>query len=574
MNATISRFILAAAITILLVAAGVQPVLAQSPSFSDFTSTANLTLNGDAAPANNGSANVLRLTPAIAAKRGSAWFNVQQPVSGGFTTVFTFQFTQGSLPPADGIAFVIQNSALSALGQTGGSIGYADGATCDGETCVNSGGGIPNSLAVEFDTFDNGAATDDPNANHIGIQSCGIVGGVPQPNSPAHGENSVGFPICNLAGPVTPVPTMSDGSVYTVTIDYEPPSCIGDCGPGLMTVKLGNTTVLTSELTLEDSMNLNSGKAWVGLTSATGSAFENHDILSWTFTPHNPDSITKATPPGQTTVFNFGAFNFKSTPDTTTVNGNSLTVTPTPLPANSDIPFAAGNAKCITYANTGGTCWTFTVVCTGPDCGGTYDAEFSTSYDSDTTILKPGFGKGEFSCAVPFTGIFKNQIDGFFVQRIDPTTKGRSGGSGSCWVATQNTPGVSDLVSNFIGFNSPVQNNAVNVVKAGQAIPLGWQLLDENSHPITNLTLCTTTTGCAPGTVSIVFFASSTCSADDDVADISGTLADMAGNSGLQNMGNGNYQYVWKTPNGLKGCYLARVTFSDGILHDALFKFK
>ena len=74
--------------------------------------------------------------------------------------------------------------------------------------------------------------------------------------------------------------------------------------------------------------------------------------------------------------------------------------------------------------------------------------------------------------------------------------------------------------------------------------------------------------------MSIVFFASSTCSADDDVADISGTLADMAGNSGLQNMGNGNYQYVWKTPKGLKGCYLARVTFSDGILHDALFKFK
>ena len=169
MNAQISRFILVAATTILLLAAGVQSVLAQSPSFSDFTSTANLTFNGDAAPANNGTANVLRLTPAIAAKRGSVWFNVQQPVSGGFTTVFTFQFTQGSLPPADGIAFVIQNSALSALGQGGGSIGYASGATCDGESCVNSGGGIPNSLAVEFDTFDNSAATDDPNAGSANV---------------------------------------------------------------------------------------------------------------------------------------------------------------------------------------------------------------------------------------------------------------------------------------------------------------------------------------------------------------------------------------------------------------------
>ena len=286
---------------------------------------------------------MLRLTPAIAAKRGSAWFNVQQPVSGGFTTVFTFQFTQGSLPPADGIAFVIQNSALSALGQTGGSIGYADGATCDGETCVNSGGGIPNSLAVEFDTFDNGAATDDPNANHIGIQSCGIVGGVPQPNSPAHGENSVGFPICNLAGPVTPVPTMSDGSVYTVTIDYEPPSCIGDCGPGLMTVKLGNTTVLTSELTLEDSMNLNSGKAWVGLTSATGSAFENHDILSWTFTPHSSTSVNNINvPPGGTGVASFGSFNYKV--HNTTNGSMNFSVTAIPVPPNTNLNFSG--AQC------------------------------------------------------------------------------------------------------------------------------------------------------------------------------------------------------------------------------------
>jgi hypothetical protein len=103
MKVGISRFVIVAAVAVLVLAGSVVPVLAQSPSFSDFSSTANLTLNGNAAaPVNNGTANVLRLTPAAPSQAGSAWFNIQQPVAGGFTTVFKFQFTAGSVPPADG----------------------------------------------------------------------------------------------------------------------------------------------------------------------------------------------------------------------------------------------------------------------------------------------------------------------------------------------------------------------------------------------------------------------------------------------------------------------------------------
>src|SRR6266487_3302315 len=109
MKVGISRFVIVAAIAALALVGSVAPVLAQSPSFSDFSSAANLTLNGNAAaPVNNGTTNVLRLTPTAPSQAGSAWFNIQQPVAGGFTTKFQFQITGASAPPADGIAFVIQ----------------------------------------------------------------------------------------------------------------------------------------------------------------------------------------------------------------------------------------------------------------------------------------------------------------------------------------------------------------------------------------------------------------------------------------------------------------------------------
>jgi hypothetical protein len=80
----------------------------------------------------------VRLTSAAIDQNGAAWStdrkNVQQP----FTATFHFQITDPRIGGgADGIAFVIQNHSGSSLGIRGGGIGYD---------------GIPNSLAVEFDT--------------------------------------------------------------------------------------------------------------------------------------------------------------------------------------------------------------------------------------------------------------------------------------------------------------------------------------------------------------------------------------------------------------------------------------
>jgi hypothetical protein len=90
------------------------------------------------------------------------------------------------------------------------------------------------------------------------------------------------------------------------------------------------------------------------------------------------------------------------------------------------------------------------------------------------------------------------------------------------------------LPASATSFLAPVDNNGVlNRAKAGQAIPLKRRLIDANDSPITNLT-----------SVSVVAVGLS-CSSrmtTDQIEEYA------SGGSGLQNLGNGYYQWNWKTP--------------------------
>ena len=87
---------------------------------------------------------------------------------------------------------------------------------------------------------------------------------------------------------------------------------------------------------------------------------------------------------------------------------------------------------------------------------------------------------------------------------------------------------------NFIGFSAPVDRpNTMNVSKAGQAIPLKWRLVDANNAPVSDVAAVTVRAkdlGCAAGTTTDLI---------EEYA---------SGASGLQNQGNGYYQFNWKTP--------------------------
>ena len=123
-----------------------QPAIADI-NFPDFSSTSGLTLAGSASR----SGSVLRLTPSDGGQVGVAWFSQRQNV----VDPFVCEFTVRMVGAADGMAFVIQRSAQNASGSAGGSLGYS---------------GISNSIAIELDTFVNGA---DPSDNHVAVHTEG-----------------------------------------------------------------------------------------------------------------------------------------------------------------------------------------------------------------------------------------------------------------------------------------------------------------------------------------------------------------------------------------------------------------
>jgi large repetitive protein len=88
---------------------------------------------------------------------------------------------------------------------------------------------------------------------------------------------------------------------------------------------------------------------------------------------------------------------------------------------------------------------------------------------------------------------------------------------------------------NFDGLYAPVDRpNTMNVSKAGQAIPLKWRLTDYNGAPVLNF---------SPAAFGVaVSGLQCTVSATLD------QIEEYAGNSGLQNLGDGYYQFNWKTP--------------------------
>jgi hypothetical protein len=113
----------------------------------------------------------------------------------------------------------------------------------------------------------------------------------------------------------------------------------------------------------------------------------------------------------------------------------------------------------------------------------------------------------------------------------------------------------------FVGFAQPVDNGGVlNVLQAGQAVPLKWRLLDPTGAPVTDLaaaSLAVTTVACTAGT------------STDDVEQV------VASGSALQNLGDGYYQLNWKSSKTYAGsCRKVDLDLGEGITRPALFKFK
>src|SRR5271169_953302 len=362
--------------------------------FPDFSSVANLQMNG-AHQAIWSSQKVLRLTDGYGGvgtfhpENTTTWFNIQQPVNQGFTTYFKFQIHTAYIccNPADGLAFVIQSSALTARGAGNGGLGYE---------------GIPNSLAVEFDTFQN-LNFSDPNANHVAVQSCGNSPNSPDHNIPMNGGCLVGSGInssssiphlgvtCGTSGPC------KDGATHEVVIEYDAPT--SGTGNGALTVwidpafvKGTHTPVSTAYKAINalpynidihqnpQGITLAGGtSAWVGFSASQTTDPQAQDIMAWEFSPHAPAQVQQQIPPGgvpamytfgqnDTIVTYFPGFVNNGCDGMSPNNPCLMTVVATPVnPSVFQSQRLAhtrfDDEQCVVYQGTGGNCIVYSITC-------------------------------------------------------------------------------------------------------------------------------------------------------------------------------------------------------------------
>ena len=216
-------------------------------SFSDFSSTTGLTLNGSASVVNTSDGDVLRLTPASPSQSGS-FFSSTAINASSFSSYFTFRITEPGGSPfdgntdsgADGLVFVIQ-SVSSSIGGIGQGIGYE---------------GIGTSVGIEFDTWHN-SAYNDPDSNHLGIDTNG---------------NMVSVATEGIAT------RFDDENLWHAWVDYDGTT---------LEVRTNQTGVRPGTSTLSYNLDivnlLGQSSAFVGFTSGTGADWGNHDIVSWEY---------------------------------------------------------------------------------------------------------------------------------------------------------------------------------------------------------------------------------------------------------------------------------------------------
>jgi CHRD domain-containing protein/lectin family protein len=213
---------------------------------------------------------------------GASWLVEKQQVGDGFEATFTWQITRvNPRRGAEGFAFVMHNDEehpfphIRRGGERNG-LGYA---------------GIPNSLAIEFDTVQNPPSDfaegtqGDPNDNHISVQTRGTE---------ANSANT-DFSLKYTTQGTPAIPFFADGAVHTTKISYQ---------PGTLTIFLDDMTdpVLTVPVDLATTLTLDNGTAWVGFTATTGRRSQTHDILSFSLagTRQSTPTPTPTPEPGAT----------------------------------------------------------------------------------------------------------------------------------------------------------------------------------------------------------------------------------------------------------------------------------
>jgi hypothetical protein len=202
-----------------------------------------LVLNGDAQLTES----ILQLTNGQEFEASSAWYATPVNVQ-NFVTDFTFQITPGLT--ADGMTFAIQNNSTAALGSAGGPLGY-------GPDLSTGIGGIPKSIAVKFDLYDNSGE---------GIDSTGLYINGALPTVPAIDMTTSGIDL--HSGDLFDVHMIYDGTSLAMTI-----------------TDTVTKAVFSHTWTIDIPGTVGATTAYAGFTGGTGGLTSTQNILTWTLGP-------------------------------------------------------------------------------------------------------------------------------------------------------------------------------------------------------------------------------------------------------------------------------------------------
>jgi Legume lectin domain len=467
-------------LTFLAVLAFVMSAAAQQIRYEDFSQNLNLLdMNGTVHPDTWNGLAVLRLTdghseshPNQGVPASSLWFSVPQPLSSGFTSYFRFVIHNPltCCAPGDGLAFVMQSASytdasLCASGAQGTAIGYAPGGL--GYT------GIPNSVAIEFDTHQDAW---DPNANHVALQSCGA-----NPNNPVHDSGE--YTICSnnhvtscpfdVMG--TTIPPLGvacgnggciDGIPVTVVVEYtgtsktdphhlyvyvDPLLIPGTHTPVANATAQVNVPGFMIEKEIPISPTANGVTALVGFTASQASNSQTTDLITWEFTPHTPTQITEPLMDnGDENQFNFGDHVYGVTYPPNSFQGTFyMTVNAMPIDATTFYNTRLknntlfNNEQCITYLSTGGNCIVYEVTCqdsmhNNVSCPNPNENQLIATRTTYSTTDPVNANNADYIKAPIGTNSWCSIFTSFQQNAFDPTTSGH-GNNFSDFVATFKT---------------------------------------------------------------------------------------------------------------------------------------
>jgi hypothetical protein len=230
-----------------------------------------------------------------------------------------------------------------------------------------------------------------------------------------------------------------------------------------------------------------------------------------------------------------------------------------------------GIASCTSGTYSGPDSETATVAATCTDAAGNVGSSSATfKYDATAPTVSPSVSpnpvlRGAIASATAGAHDNLSGIDSSSCGQVDTSAAGSTFSvtcSATDKAGNTNTASASySVLLGFDGFFAPVDMNMLNIVKAGRAVPLLFNVYDTNG-PVSNLS------GANVTVTSQAINCLSLSESPDELEEYA------SGGSGLQNLGGGAYQFNWKTPKTYAGsCQRVHLHVGDGLSHTADFQF-